>query len=54
MKIKVFYLILSILSLLLLIWEFSIGEYKAIIKAICIFIGSFILSAICDMLGGKE
>ncbi|MDO5003592.1 MAG: hypothetical protein Q4E39_05145 [bacterium] len=54
MKIKVFYLILSILYLLLMIWCFAIGEYKAIIKSICILIGSFILGIIYSSLGGKK
>lgn len=54
MKIKVFYLILLILWLLLMIWCFAIGEYKAIIKSICIFVGSFILGIIYSSLGGKE
>lgn len=52
--VKVFFLILSILYLLLMIWCFSIGEYKTIIKSICIAIGGFILGIIYSSLGGKE
>lgn len=54
MKIKIFYLILLIIWLLLMIWEFSIGEYKAIIRSLCILIGSFISGIIYGSLGGKE
>ena len=46
-KQKIFYLILLILWLLLMIWEFSIGEYKEIIKSICVVIGGFISGCIC-------
>lgn len=53
-KQKIFYLILLIIWLLLMIWEFSIGEYKGIIKSICILIGSFIIGFIYAKLGGKE
>lgn len=53
-KQKIFYLILLILWLLLMIWEFSIGEYKGIIKSICILVGSFIMGIIYAELGGKE
>lgn len=53
-KQKIFYLILLIIWLLLMIWEFSIGEYKGIIKSICILIGSFIMGIIYAKLGGKE
>lgn len=53
-KQKIFYLILLILWLLLMIWEFYIGEYKGIIKSICILAGSFILGVIYSNLGGKE
>lgn len=50
---KIFYLILLIIWLLLMIWEFSIGEYIGIIKSIFILIGSFILGIIYAKLGGK-
>lgn len=53
-KQKIFYLILLILWLLLMIWEFSIGEYKEIIKSICILVGSFIMGIVYTKLGGKE
>lgn len=53
-KQKIFYLILLILWLLLMIWEFYIGEYKGIIKSICILVGSFIMGIIYVKLGGKE
>lgn len=52
-KQKIFYLILLIIWLLLMIWEFSIGEYKGIIKSICILAGSFIMGIIYTKLGGK-
>lgn len=52
-KQKIFYLTLLIIWLLLMIWEFSIGEYIGIIKSICILIGSFILGIIYVKLGGK-
>ena len=52
-KQKIFYLTLLIIWLLLMIWEFSVGEYKGIIKSICIFIGSFIMGIIYVNLGGK-
>lgn len=51
-KQKIFYLILLILWLLLMIWEFSIGEYKEIIKSICILVGSFIMGIVYTKLGG--
>lgn len=46
-KLKICYLILLIVWLLLMIWEFSIGEYKEIIKSICVVIGGFISGCIC-------
>lgn len=52
-KQKIFYLILLIIWLLLMIWKFSIGEYKGIIKSICILAGSFIMGIIYAKLGGK-
>jgi hypothetical protein len=52
-KQKIFYLILLIIWLLLMIWEFSIGEYKGIIKSIFILAGSFIMGIIYAKLGGK-
>lgn len=52
-KQKIFYLILLIIWLLLMIWEFSIGEYKGIIKSICILAGSFIMEIIYAKLEGK-
>lgn len=53
-KQKIFYLILLIIWLLLMIWEFYIGEYKRIIKSICILVGSFILGVIYSNLGGDD
>lgn len=53
-KQKIFYLILLIIWLLLMIWEFSIGEYKGIIKSICILIGSFIMGIIYAKLGDDK
>lgn len=53
-KQKIFYLILLIIWLLLMIWEFFIGEYKGIIKSICILAGSFLMGIIYAKLGGKE
>lgn len=52
-KQKIFYLILLIIWLLLMIWEFFIGEYKGIIKSICILAGSFLMVIIYAKLGDK-
>ena len=52
-KQKVLYLTLLIICIALMIWEFSIGEYKGIIKSICILIGSFIMGIIYAKLGDK-
>ena len=46
-KLKICYLILLIVWSLLMIWKFSIGEYKEIIKSICVVIGGFISGCIC-------
>lgn len=50
-KQKILWLILLIIWLLLMIWEFSIEEYIEIIKSICILIGSFIIGIIFVKLG---
>ena len=49
-KQKVFWIIILLIYLLLMIWCFIEKEYMAIIKSICILIGSFIMGIIYGIL----
>lgn len=50
----IFYIVITFIWLLLMIWCFAIKEYMAIIKSFFIMIGSAILGALYAILGDEE